>query len=89
MENRWLKLDPACMAPTITITMIVAITGLARRSVRDMFVRYGIKPLPTMGRTLRYATEDVLAAVARMPGRGNAARFGGIGLRDGVCEEYR
>lgn len=68
----WKAVTATSVHPITTITDLVAVTGYSRRNVRDFLSRYGVKALPRYGPndTLRYVRQDVIAAIAEMPGSG-------------------
>lgn len=66
------------LPPAATIRDIINATGHSRRTIRGLLK--GIKSLPSFGRhgALSYDLDDIVAAVAAMPGKGN--RRGGTPL---------
>lgn len=70
-QKGWHLVTAANVNPIVTIADLVAVTGLSRRTVRDMLTAYHVPTLPRYGRdTLRYRRDHVLTAIGSMPGTG-------------------
>lgn len=72
----WANVTITSVGPVVTIADLVTVTGLSRRTIRDMIARYQISPIPRYGRrdTLRYQRQHILAAIGSMTGSGNRRR---------------
>lgn len=68
----WHLVTTTSASPIVTIADLVAVTGLSRRSVRDMLTKYRVPALPRYGPrdTLRYQLQHVLEAIRSMTGSG-------------------
>lgn len=68
----WHLVTATTVDPVVTIADLVAVTGLSRRTVRDLLTRYQVPALPRYGPrdTLRYQQQHVLAAIGSMVGSG-------------------
>lgn len=66
----WNLVTATSVNPIVTIVDLVAVTGLSRRTVRDMLTRYRVPSLPRYGPrdTYRYRRHHILAAIGSMPG---------------------
>lgn len=69
----WTRITATNVNPIITIADLVAVTGLSRRTVREMLTRYQVPALPRYSPrdTLRYQRQHVLAAIESMTGSGH------------------
>lgn len=72
-QKGWNKVTVTNVNPIVTIADLVAVTGLSRRTIREMITRYQVPALPRYGPrdTLRYQRQHVLAAIGSMSGSGN------------------
>lgn len=69
----WHLVTATNVNPIVTIADLVAVTGLSRRTVRDMLTRYRVPSLPRYGPrdTHRYRRYHILAAIGSMSGSGS------------------
>jgi hypothetical protein len=70
----WHRVTATNINQIVTIADLVAVTGLSRRTVRDVLTAYRVPPLPRYGArdTLRYQRDHVLAAITSMVGTGRS-----------------
>lgn len=69
----WHLVTATNINPIVTIADLVAVTGLSRRTIRDMLTAYRVPTLPRYGPrdTLRYQRQHIIAAIGSMVGSGN------------------
>lgn len=69
----WVSANEENMPAVATISDLVAITGLSRRTVRDMIRRYDVPQLPPESRfdPRMFDGEVMLRAIQGMVGKGN------------------
>jgi hypothetical protein len=72
----WHLVTATNTSPIVTIADLVAVTGLSRRTVRDMLTKYRVPALPRYGHrdTLRYQRQHVLEAIRSMTGSGRRSQ---------------
>lgn len=69
----WHRVTATNVDAIVTIADLVAVTGLSRRTIRDMIAAYRVPALPRYGPrdTLHYQRQHILAAIGSMVGTGN------------------
>jgi len=69
----WTNVTATNINPIVTISDLVTVTGLSRRTIREMLTRYQVQALPRYGKrdTCRYLRQHVFAAIESMTGSGN------------------
>ena len=69
----WHRVTATTVNAIVTIADLVAVTGLSRRTVRDMLTAYRVPALPRYGARdiLLYRREHVLSAIDSMVGSGH------------------
>jgi hypothetical protein len=73
----WHLVTATNVNPIVTIADLVSVTGLSRRTVRDMLTKYHVPALPRYGPrdTLRYQRPLLLDAIRSMPRTGNRKKI--------------
>jgi len=73
----WHLVTATNVNPIVTIADLVSVTGLSRRTVRDMLTKYHVPALPRYGPrdTLRYQRQHVLDAIRSRTGSGRRKSY--------------
>lgn len=75
-DKGWHLVTVHTVGPIVTIADLVQVTGLSRRTVRDMLALYEVRALPRYDPrdVLKFQRHHVLAAIVEMPGKGKGGK---------------